>query len=557
MLLSLHLKNLAIVDSADLELNPGMTAITGETGVGKSILIDGLSLVLGGRADSAMVGAVGNRAEIIAEFNLANAEEADTWLKERSLESEENTVLVRRVLSAEGRSRNFINGTAVTVGELKHLASHLVDIHAQHEHHQLGQKAAQLSIFDAFASVEPNVAELGRCYGRWRSLKTEIEALEAASAARLKEQQLLDYQLSEFEALAIVDGEYLTLTEQHQQLSHADETQHILSHEVRKLGQAEESVTDQLRRSVSTLMEIKDPAVIALVAPIESALIQIEETTKDLQRYGEGIESQPELLSQIDSRIERIVDLARKHHCKPEDLHLTWESLQAQRAELGQAEESLDSLSAELDAVQFEWQEGAESISAQRHEAIESFHTLIEGHLQSLGMQDARLKVLLTPSEGMNPTGLESVEFLISTNKGQPFGPIQKIASGGELSRISLAIQVASIGNEAPRTLVFDEVDVGIGGSVAETVGQLLAALGQHHQILCVTHLGQVAAQADHHLKVVKSGDPVSTSIMTLSDDARVEEIARMTGGSAMTDASRALAAELLNERLKRQPAGG
>ena len=289
MLLSLHLKNLAIVDSADLDLNSGMTAITGETGVGKSILIDGLSLVLGGRADSAMVGAVGNRAEIIAEFNLANAEEADTWLKERSLESEENTVLVRRVLSAEGRSRNFINGTAVTVGELKHLASHLVDIHAQHEHHQLGQKAAQLSIFDAFASVEPNVAELGRCYGRWRSLKTEIEALEAASAARLKEQQLLDYQLSEFEALAIVDGEYLTLTEQHQQLSHADETQHILSHEVGKLGQAEESVTDQLRRSVSTLMEIKDPAVIALVAPIESALIQIEETTKDLQRYGVGI----------------------------------------------------------------------------------------------------------------------------------------------------------------------------------------------------------------------------------------------------------------------------
>jgi len=557
MLLSLHLKNLAIVDSADLELNPGMTAITGETGVGKSILIDGLSLVLGGRADSGIVGAGSNRAEIIAEFNLANADEAHAWLQERSLESDENTVLVRRVLSTEGRSRNFINGTAVTVGELKHLASYLVDIHAQHEHHQLGQKTAQLAIFDAFANVERNVAELGRCYGRWRSLKTEIETLKAASAARLKEQQLLDYQLSEFDALAIADGEYLTLTEQHQQLSHADETQQILGREVGKLTQAEESLTDQLRRSVSALTEIKDPAVIALVAPIEGALIQIEETAKDLQRYGEGIESQPELLSQIESRIAHIVDLARKHHCKPEDLHLTWEALQAQRAELGQAEESLDSLTAELDAVQAEWQKIAESVSAQRHEATQSFQTLIEGHLQSLGMQEARLQVLLTASEGINPAGLESVEFEISTNKGQPFGPIQKIASGGELSRISLAIQVASLGDEAPRTLVFDEVDVGIGGSVAETVGQLLATLGQHHQILCVTHLGQVAAQADHHLKVIKSGDPVSTSITMLSDDTRVEEIARMTGGASMTDASRALAEELLNERFKRQTAGG
>ena len=555
MLLSLHLKNLAIVDSADLDFKPGMTAITGETGVGKSILIDGLSLVLGGRADSGMVGAGGDRAEIIAEFILTNAEEANAWLRERSLDSEEQSVLIRRVLSSEGRSRNFINGTAVTVGELKNLAAYLVDIHAQHEHHQLGQRAEQLAIFDAFASVEQEVSDLRLCYGRWRAVQAEIEALEATSAARLKEQQLLDYQLNEFDALALTDGEYLTLTEQHQQLSHADETQQILGRQIRQLVQAEESVTDQLRKSVSALTEIKDQNVVALVAPIESALIQIEETAKDLQRYGEGIENQPELLSQIESRIERVVDLARKHHCKPEDLHLTWESLRTQRTELVQADESLDSLSAELANIQLEWQTLANSISAKRRETTHSFETLINGHLRALGMQEARLQVLLAPLEEMSPTGLETLEFQISTNKGQPFGPIHKIASGGELSRISLAIQVARIRDEARRTLIFDEVDVGIGGSVAETVGQLLAALGQQHQILCVTHLGQVAAQADHHLKVLKSGDPVSTSISTLTDDTRIEEIARMAGGAAVTDASRALAKEMLSDRLKRLPA--
>ena len=555
MLLSLHLKNLAIVDSADLDFKPGMTAITGETGVGKSILIDGLSLVLGGRADSGMVGAGGDRAEIIAEFILTNAEEANAWLRERSLDSEEQSVLIRRVLSSEGRSRNFINGTAVTVGELKNLAAYLVDIHAQHEHHQLGQRAEQLAIFDAFASVEQEVSDLRLCYGRWRAVQAEIETLEASSAARLKEQQLLDYQLNEFDALALTDGEYLTLTEQHQQLSHADETQQILGRQIRQLVQAEESVTDQLRRSVSALTEIKDQNVVALVAPIESALIQIEETAKDLQRYGEGIENQPELLSQIESRIERVVDLARKHHCKPEDLHLTWESLRTQRAELVQADESLDSLSAELANLQLEWQTLANSISAKRRETTLSFETLINGHLRSLGMQEARLQVLLAPLEEMNPTGLETLEFQISTNKGQPFGAIHKIASGGELSRISLAIQVARISDEARRTLIFDEVDVGIGGSVAETVGQLLAALGRQHQILCVTHLGQVAAQADHHLKVLKTGNPVSTSISTLTDDTRIEEIARMAGGAAVTDASRALAKEMLSDRLKRQHA--
>ena len=555
MLLSLHLKNLAIVDSADLDFKPGMTAITGETGVGKSILIDGLSLVLGGRADSGMVGTGGDRAEIIAEFILTNAKEANAWLRERSLDSGEQSVLIRRVLSSEGRSRNFINGTAVTVGELKNLAAFLVDIHAQHEHHQLGQRTEQLAIFDAFAIVEQEVSDLRLCYGRWRAVQAEIETLESTSAARLKEQQLLDYQLNEFDALALTDGEYLTLTEQHQQLSHADETQQILGRQIRQLVQAEESVTDQLRKSVSALTEIKDQNVVALVAPIESALIQIEETAKDLQRYGEGIENQPELLSQIESRIERVVDLARKHHCKPEDLHLTWESLRTQRAELVQADESLDSLSAELANIQLEWQTLANSISAKRRETTHSFETLINGHLRALGMQEARLQVLLAPLEEMSPTGLETLEFQISTNKGQPFGPIHKIASGGELSRISLAIQVARIRDEARRTLIFDEVDVGIGGSVAETVGQLLAALGQQHQILCVTHLGQVAAQADHHLKVLKSGDPVSTSISTLTDDAPIEEIARMAGGAAVTDASRALAKEMLSDRLKRQPA--
>ena len=546
MLLSLSLKNLAIVEAAHLDFESGMTAITGETGVGKSILIDGLLLVLGGRSDSQMIGPGSDRAEVIAEFDLSRSRAAQVWLKERELDEDASaTLLIRRVLTKEGRSRNFINGRAVTAGELKSLAETLVEIHAQHEHHRLSQRSEQIAIFDGFAGCER--AELAELYDAWRATEREIQSITEASDARAKAKQLLDYQLEELEALQLTAGEYASLSEDQTRLSHADETRTQLADQLHRLTASDENLTDELRRILVVLHHLKDPNLAQYLSPIESAVIQLEEGARDLERYVEQIESQPERLKEIENRLERILDLSRKHHCSPEQLLETWEQLETERSALSQTEADLSDLRLKRQSLETQWQAQAQQIQKRRQASVKPFQKTIEHQLQALGMADAKIKILLTPNEGLNPVGLEIIDFQISTNPGQAFGPIQKIASGGELSRISLAIQVARAASQSAATLVFDEVDVGIGGRVAETVGHLLAQLGQDHQILCVTHLGQVAAQARHHLRVSKSGKPVATKIEALDGDTRVEEIARMMGGAKLTQATLTLAKEMIS----------
>jgi len=546
MLLSLSLKNLAIVEAAHLDFESGMTAITGETGVGKSILIDGLLLVLGGRSDSQMIGPGSDRAEVIAEFDLSRSRAAQAWLKERELDEDASaTLLIRRVLTKEGRSRNFINGRAVTAGELKSLAETLVEIHAQHEHHRLSQRSEQIAIFDGFAGCER--AELAELYDAWRATEREIQSITEASDARAKAKQLLDYQLEELEALQLTAGEYASLSEDQTRLSHADETRTQLADQLHRLTASDENLTDELRRILVVLHHLKDPNLAQYLSPIESAVIQLEEGARDLERYVEQIESQPERLKEIENRLERILDLSRKHHCSPEQLLETWEQLETERSALSQTEADLSDLRLKRQSLETQWQAQAQQIQKRRQASVKPFQRTIEHQLQALGMADAKIKILLTPNEGLNPVGLEIIDFQISTNPGQAFGPIQKIASGGELSRISLAIQVARAASQSAATLVFDEVDVGIGGRVAETVGHLLAQLGQDHQILCVTHLGQVAAQARHHLRVSKSGKPVATKIEALDGDTRVEEIARMMGGAKLTQATLTLAKEMIS----------
>jgi len=546
MLLSLSLKNLAIVEAAHLDFESGMTAITGETGVGKSILIDGLLLVLGGRSDSQMIGPGSDRAEVIAEFDLSRSRAAQVWLKERELDEDASaTLLIRRVLTKEGRSRNFINGRAVTAGELKSLAETLVEIHAQHEHHRLSQRSEQIAIFDGFAGCER--AELAELYDAWRATEREIQSITEASDARAKAKQLLDYQLEELEALRLTAGEYASLSEDQTRLSHADETRTQLADQLHRLTASDENLTDELRRILVVLHHLKDPNLAQYLSPIESAVIQLEEGARDLERYVEQIESQPERLKEIENRLERILDLSRKHHCSPEQLLETWEQLETERSALSQTEADLSDLRLKRQSLETQWQAQAQRIQKRRQASVKPFQKTIEHQLQALGMADAKIKILLTPNEGLNPVGLEIIDFQISTNPGQAFGPIQKIASGGELSRISLAIQVARAASQSAATLVFDEVDVGIGGRVAETVGHLLAQLGQDHQILCVTHLGQVAAQARHHLRVSKSGKPVATKIEALDGDTRVEEIARMMGGAKLTQATLTLAKEMIS----------
>ncbi len=548
MLLNLNLKNLAIVEAAHLDFGPGMTAITGETGVGKSILIDGLLLALGGRSDSQMIGPGSDRAEVIAEFDLSRSQTTQAWLKERALDEDASaTLLIRRVLTKEGRSRNFINGRAVTAGELKSLAETIVEIHAQHEHHRLGQRSEQIAIFDGFAGCDGERAQLAELYEAWRATEREIKSITEASDARAKAKQLLDYQLEELEALQLSAGEYASLSEDQTRLSHADETKTQLADQLHRLTASDENLTDELRRILAILHSLRDTNLPQYLSPIESAVIQLEESARDLGRYAEQIESQPERLNEIESRLERILDLSRKHHCAPEQLLDTWAQLETERSALSQTEADLSDLRLKCQSLETQWNAQAQQIQKRRQASVKPFQKTIEHQLQALGMADAKIKVLLTPTEGLNLTGLETIEFQISTNPGQAFGPIQKIASGGELSRISLAIQVARAADQSAGTLVFDEVDVGIGGRVAETVGHLLAQLGQDHQILCVTHLGQVAAQARHHLRVSKSGKPVATKIEALDGDTRVEEIARMMGGAKLTEATLTLAKEMIS----------
>ena len=442
MLLSLTLKNLAIVEAAHLDFESGMTAITGETGVGKSILIDGLLLVLGGRSDSQMIGPGSDRAEVIAEFDLSRSRAAQAWLKERELDEDASaTLLIRRVLTKEGRSRNFINGRAVTAGELKSLAETLVEIHAQHEHHRLSQRSEQIAIFDGFAGCER--AELAELYDAWRATEREIQSITEASDARAKAKQLLDYQLEELEALQLTAGEYASLSEDQTRLSHADETRTQLADQLHRLTASDENLTDELRRILVVLHHLKDPNLAQYLSPIESAVIQLEEGARDLERYVEQIESQPERLKEIENRLERILDLSRKHHCAPEQLLETWEQLETERSALSQTEADLSDLRLKRQSLETQWQAQAQQIQKRRQASVKPFQRTIEHQLQALGMADAKIKILLTPNEGLNPVGLEIIDFQISTNPGQAFGPIQKIASGGELSRISLAIQVA------------------------------------------------------------------------------------------------------------------
>jgi len=551
MLLQLSIRNYALVSQLDLELAAGMTVITGETGAGKSIMLDALGLTLGDRADGNAVRPGADKADILASFDLSHIPEAQHWLAERDLQ-QDGLCLLRRVVSSEGRSRGYINGTPCPLGDLKAIGELLLDIHSQHEHQSLLQSDTQRRLLDDFAGSTELSKSVQRSAQQCQQLRSQLNRLSQADDEQRARQQLLRYQLEELDQLALTEGEWEQLEQEHQTLSGAAD---LLSSCAEVLGLSEgdggnllSALSGSLHRLTSCVPLPK--ALTEVCELLESAQIQIEEAVSSAQRFIDHFDNDPQRAQYLEERISSIYSLARKHRAQPSELHRRHQELAAELASISADEQTLAQLDETLTAALQNYQQQAGELSAQREKAAARLSAAVGEQMQHLGMQGGRFVIALHPRSQTepHPSGQEQVEFLVSANLGSAPRPLIKVASGGELSRISLAIQVIAAQTSRVPTLIFDEVDVGIGGPTAEVVGQLLRQLGKRGQVLVVTHLAQVAAQGHQHLLVEKRSDGQSTqtAVLALDKKNRTQEIARMLGGVDITAESLAHAKKML-----------
>jgi len=549
MLRSLTIRDFVIVDRMELEFSPGFTVLTGETGTGKSILIEALGLVLGERADAIMVRSGAERAEISAEFDTAGQREAGQWLAENDLAGDEGSCLMRRVIEGSGRSRGFVNGRPVTLAQLRELGEFLVDIHGQHQHQSLLRPVAQRELLDAYGGAGQCAAEVRELCRAWQKRREDRLAFEANAAAFAAEREQLEWQVRELEALNLVQGEWADLTAEHARLAHAASLIEAAQAGTDALSEAENSCLAQLNGVISRLNALlqHDDRLREILDALESGQIQLQEALHGLRRYGERLELDPQRLRDVEHRLDAIHSAARKHRVSPEELPVKLEAASARLHELGEGgdAESLRRLETEAHAA---CSAAAKKLSAARGKAAAKLSREVTQAMQTLAMAGGRFEVALPELEALTAHGLESVDFLVSAHKGMATHPLGKVASGGELSRLSLAIQTVTSRLAQVPTLIFDEVDAGIGGRVAEIVGRMLKQLGRTYQVMCITHLPQVAAAADHQWQVSKttSSGKVLSRLTVLDSDQRLEEIARMLGGVKITDTTRKHAAEML-----------
>lgn len=554
MLTLLSIRNFAIVSSLDLELKQGMTVISGETGAGKSIMLDALGLALGKRAESDAVRQGAKRAEISAVFDIAALPDAQQWLRLHELEAEdEHECLLRRTLSEDGRSRSYINGHPCPLARLRELGELLVDIHGQHEHQRLLKRDYHRHLLDAFAKSEELAGQVKSLYQTWQSKSTELIRLQSISEEASAQLQLLTYQTEEINQLNPQTGELCELENEQKELSNAGAILQRGQQITQLLGEGDADHTSALLNQALHLlqqMESDAPAIRQTEEMLSSALIQVEEAQRELDHYLQGVDLNPERLYEVESRLTAIYDLARKHRVAPEQLPELRETLNTELEKLSHVDEDLEHLEREVESAKEALLVSARKLSKIRQKEAVSLSGEVNKQLQLLGMTAARFKAQLSPVESkhVSAQGLEEVEFLISTNSGQSPKPLARVASGGELSRVSLAIQVVTAQVTDTPTLIFDEVDVGIGGGIAEVVGRLLRQLGQRAQVLCVTHQPQVASQGNQHLFVSKNADKgvTETRIAQLTDNQRINEVARMLGGLAITDTTLDHAREML-----------
>ncbi len=551
MLTHICIRNYAIAENLDIDLQSGMTALTGETGAGKSIMLDALGLTLGDRADAGIVRHGTDKAEVHALFDIAALPAAKRWLDSRDL-LDGDELMLRRVITAEGRSRAYINGQPSTLQDVRALGEHLVDIHSQHEHQSLLKKDYQRDLLDICAGATDLASEVAALARQHSKTSQKLKSLTEQSDERTARVQLLQYQLDELLALALQPREVETLEEEQQTLANAEHVLNASNHALNLCKEGEVNALGILHQALSSLRAspVKAERQGNAEDMLQTALIQVEEASRELQQHLDRGDMDPERLHQVEERLDAIYQIARKHHCRGDELLEVQERLQQELDGLQGGAGSIEELSAELARLEKDYRKAADSLSKKRQKAAASISKKVEAHLADLSMANCRFQIHLEPVEAdtLGIHGQEEVEFLISTNPGSKPGPLNKIASGGELSRISLAIHVVNAQAVTVPTIIFDEVDVGIGGATAEIVGTLLQQLGQTTQVLCVTHQPQVASQADHHIKVSKQSDKksVKTQLVALSDNEKVEEIARMLGGVAITDNTLAHAREMV-----------
>ena len=558
MLIRLQIRDLAIIEAIELELRPGLTVLTGETGAGKSILVDALQLLAGGRGGPEMIRHGAERAEIAGTFDLGKAPAGLTrWLEEQSIDGG-GELIVRRVLSADGRSRAYLNGQPVPVQLLREAGSILIDIHGQHEFQSLTRAAAQRQLLDEFGRLEPLVGQVGIAHRVWREMLERTLELESRARDREAKLDLLKYQVGELQALQLEEGEVARLTEERARLMNRGRLAEAAQAALAALYQGEDgNAHASISRALQSLRAgaAIDPKLAPVAALAEEAAVQISEAARELERYGQSLDLDTQRQQEVEGRLAAIEELARKNRVTPLELLPRAAQLAAELAELERAEVDLAVLRKELAAALERYREQAKTLSAKRTAAAASLAKDITARMQTLGMSGGRLEVDVAQSRNTEPAqhGIDDIELRVSANPGQPPRALAKVASGGELSRLSLAVQVATSAQEM-RCMVFDEVDSGIGGAVAEIVGRELRTLGERSQVLCVTHLPQVASQGHHHLRVTKltDGKTTRTSLTVLSDQERIEELARMLGGVDVTSKARDHAREMLQVAGKR-----
>ncbi len=552
MLSHLSLRDFAVVSHAELAFGPGMTVVSGETGAGKSLLVDALMWLTGARADAGIVRHGAERAELAAEFRLDDAPAARGWLRENELDEGE-TCQLRRVIRADGGSRAWINGRPATLGQLSALGALLVEIHGQHEHQALLDRGQQLALLDAFGQHDALLATVRELARRWAGL--EQQRAELGQAGDVGERLAwLEHQLGELEAEDLDAASLAELAAAHRRQANAAGLLEGAGLAFARLaGDEGPSVSRVLHQVSGELSRLAgdEPRLAEVLALVESAGIQLAEAAAGLERIRDDLELDPARLQALEQRLARLHDLARKHRVPLEGLAGRRDALRTEADGLAGAGERADRLARESAAAQADWQRAAVALGQARSAAAARLGEAVGRLMSELGMAGGRFSVALEPLDSPRPSplGAERCEFLVSANPGQPPRALRKVASGGELARISLAIEVAALGLDAVPTMVFDEVDTGIGGAVAEVVGQKLRALGAERQVLCVTHLPQVAAQGHHHFRVSKAvaGDATHSQVAPLDEKARVEELARMLGGVEITKEVRANARQMLS----------
>ncbi|MDZ7735712.1 MAG: DNA repair protein RecN [Gammaproteobacteria bacterium] len=552
MLTALHIRDFAVIDELELHFESGMTVLTGETGAGKSIIVDALGLILGDRADSTMLRGGAERCEITATFDISGNDELAALLGEQDIPAEDNELLIRRVLNADGRSRAFINGSQAAIQILKPVGELLVDIHGQHAHQSLMKRDTQRRLLDEYGDYQAAIDKVADLYREWRDVIQQLENLSGSGEDREARLELLRYQVQELEALNPREDEFEQLDSEYSRLANASRLVEGAQDAHNRITEDDQAINVQVKKIERELRELSryDESLLTIADLLDAANIQLGEAGDELRHYLDRLELDPQRLQEVERRLSDMHDLARKHHVQPEGLPAHLDTLREQLAALEDSDEHYARLKARETELLDEYRAAAARLHTERQKAAKKLGQTVTEQIRELGMPGGEFSIQVKDDKETRPSphGQDKIEYLVTTNPGQPMRPLGKVASGGELSRISLALQVTASSDSGAATMIFDEVDAGIGGGVAEIVGQLLRQIAGQRQVFCVTHLPQVASLGRQHLRVLKmTGEQETrTRVTTLSEDERVEEIARMLGGLKITEQTRAHAREML-----------